>query len=96
MTSNVFLGNHFLGSPFRRFKTLQNRSVLSFGVMFNFTLAAKGVRVQFVNELVKEEWFLTEVRKGADVIILVGHVPVSPLLLAFLQVVMMAKIGFLA
>jgi len=45
--------------------------------MFDFTLAAKGVYVQFVKELVKEEWFLDEVRKGADVILLVGHTPVS-------------------
>ena len=78
LTSNTYLSNprRFLGSPFRRFTTTQGRKVLALGMMFDFTLAANGVEVQKMKDFVQEDWFLKEVRKNVDVVLLVGHIPV--------------------
>lgn len=85
LTSNTYLSNprKFLGSPFRRFTTTQGRKLLALGMMFDFTLAAKGLEVQKMKEFVEEEWFLNEVRKEVDVVLLVGHIPVRLLFTSY-------------
>ena len=84
LASNVFITppGHTnpvrFGAPFRRFTTDQGRRMLAFGTLFNFTYAAQGIHVQFMDEFVKEQWFLDElVREEVDAIILLGHVPVG-------------------
>jgi 2',3'-cyclic-nucleotide 2'-phosphodiesterase (5'-nucleotidase family) len=83
LASNVFItlqnGTEVrFGAPFRRFKTEQGRRVLAFGTLFDFTYAAKGIRIQFMEEFVREKWFLDELKKEeVDVVLLTGHLPVG-------------------
>ena len=89
LTSNTYLSDprRFLGSPFRRFTTTQGRKVLALGMMFDFTLAANGVEVQKMKDFVEEEWFLKEVRKDVDAVLLVGHIPVRLMYMAYIRLI---------
>ena len=46
--------------------------------MFNFTFPAPGLYVQPPADLVKEDWFITELQKeSVDIFILIGHMEVK-------------------
>lgn len=66
------------GRPFRRFTTPQQKRILAFGTLFNFTYAAKGIHVQRMRDFVQEPWFLEELKRApVDYVLLVGHIPVG-------------------
>lgn len=51
---------------------------VSFGIMFNFTFPAHGIYVQPPADLVKEDWFVDELRQqSVDIFIIVGHMEVK-------------------
>lgn len=60
---------------------VQGLKVMSYGILFDFKLAAPGILVQPPQEMVKEPWFeqsLDRAEKwGVDVFVVLGHMPVS-------------------
>ncbi|KAJ6495385.1 Metallo-dependent phosphatase-like protein [Mycena sanguinolenta] len=65
-----------VGSRFAKFKTRKGRSVTSLGVLYDFTDNDVGTTVQFVADMVQEEWFSTAIQDEPDLFLLVGHMPV--------------------
>ncbi|EJT99848.1 hypothetical protein DACRYDRAFT_23415 [Dacryopinax primogenitus] len=64
------------GSPYRKFLTTQGRRVTAFGVLFHFTMNARGTQVQSVEELVEQPWFAQAVEEEPDMFVVAGHMPV--------------------
>ncbi|TKY90835.1 hypothetical protein EX895_000833 [Sporisorium graminicola] len=71
-----------IGSLFKTLVTpVQGLKIMSYGIIFDFKLAAKGIAVQSPQEMVEEEWFdrsLDLARDwGVDTFVVLGHMPVS-------------------
>ncbi|KAF7344437.1 Metallophos domain-containing protein [Mycena sanguinolenta] len=65
-----------VGNRFAKFKTRKGRSVTSVGVLYDFTDNDVGTTVQFVADMVQEEWFSAAIEDEPDLFLLVGHMPV--------------------
>ncbi|WFD35092.1 hypothetical protein MCUN1_001941 [Malassezia cuniculi] len=84
LTSNVnislFEGDtRPIGSRYARFVTPnQNLRVQSYGVLFDFKLAAKGISVQDPVQMAQEPWFVESLHDGpVDVFVIAGHMPIT-------------------
>lgn len=66
-----------MGKRYLNFTTDMGRRVTAFGVLFNFAGAAKGIHVQRVEEMVKEDWFQEAIQNAPDVFILTGMHPLN-------------------
>ncbi|KAG6811955.1 hypothetical protein H0H92_005119 [Tricholoma furcatifolium] len=84
LTSNVYItppGQQNpvpIGAQYRKFKTAQGRTVLSFGVLFNFK-GDKGTSTTPVATMVGEDWFLNAIKdQTIDLFVIPGHMPVTP------------------
>ncbi|CBQ68022.1 conserved hypothetical protein [Sporisorium reilianum SRZ2] len=71
-----------IGSLFKTSVTpVQGLKLMSYGILFDFKLAARGIAVQSPQEMVEEEWFdrsLDLARDwGVDAFVVLGHMPVS-------------------
>lgn len=71
-----------IGSLFNTLVTpVQGFKIMSYGILFDFKLAAKGIQVQPPQEMVEEDWFnhsLDRAEKwGVDAFVVLGHMPVS-------------------
>ena len=71
-----------IGSLFNTLVTpVQGLKIMSYGILFDFKLAAKGIAVQSPQEMVEEEWFEQSLDRadkwGVDVFVVLGHMPVS-------------------
>ncbi|KAJ7512845.1 Metallo-dependent phosphatase-like protein [Mycena galericulata] len=66
-----------VGSRFAKFKTRKGRAVTSLGVLYDFTGNDVGTTVQFVADMVKEEWFAEAIKEEPDLFLLAGHMPVA-------------------
>ncbi|SOV01475.1 uncharacterized protein UDID_00948 [Ustilago sp. UG-2017a] len=92
MTSNVQIALPSPDSPDAKYAPIgslygtlvtpvQGLKVMSYGILFDFKLAAPGILVQSPQEMVQEAWFdqsLDRAEKwGVDVFVVLGHMPVS-------------------
>ncbi|SPO21212.1 uncharacterized protein UTRI_00689 [Ustilago trichophora] len=71
-----------IGSLFNTLVTpVQGFKVMSYGILFDFKLAAKGIAVQSPQEMVEEDWFNHSLDRadkwGVDAFVVLGHMPVS-------------------
>ncbi|KAN0081638.1 Metallo-dependent phosphatase-like protein [Tylopilus felleus] len=66
-----------VGNRYVKFTTMKGRRVTSLGVIFNFTGNSANTTVQFVADMVEEQWFAEAIAEEPDVFVLVGHMPVS-------------------
>ncbi|KAJ7728959.1 Metallo-dependent phosphatase-like protein [Mycena maculata] len=66
-----------VGDRFAKFKTRKGRSVTSLGVLYDFTGNDVGTTVQFVADMVKEEWFAEAIKEEPDLFLLAGHMPIA-------------------
>ncbi len=69
-----------IGSLFNTLVTpVQGFKIMSYGILFDFKLAAKGIAVQPPQEMVEEDWFnhsLDRAEKwGVDAFVVLGHMP---------------------
>ncbi|SPO38973.1 uncharacterized protein PSFLO_04452 [Pseudozyma flocculosa] len=60
---------------------VQGIKVVSYGILFDFKLAAPGIIVQPPEEMIEEQWFNDSLdaaeRFGVDIFVILGHMPVS-------------------
>ena len=71
-----------IGSLFNTLVTpVQGLKIMSYGILFNFKLAAPGIAVQSPQEMVEEDWFNHSLDRadkwGVDAFVVLGHMPVS-------------------
>lgn len=71
-----------IGSLFNTLVTpVQGLKIMSYGIMFDFKLAAPGIAVQPPQEMIEEEWFSQSLDRadkwGVDAFVVLGHMPVS-------------------
>ncbi|THU78430.1 Metallo-dependent phosphatase [Dendrothele bispora CBS 962.96] len=66
-----------VGDRFAKFTTRKGKKVTAFGVLFDFTGNDHNTTVQKVEDMVKEEWFTSEIAEEPDFFLLVGHMPVQ-------------------
>lgn len=71
-----------IGSLFNTLVTpVQGFKIMSYGILFDFKLAAKGIAVQSPQEMVQEDWFNHSLDRadkwGVDAFVVLGHMPVS-------------------
>ncbi|EGO00572.1 hypothetical protein SERLA73DRAFT_166873 [Serpula lacrymans var. lacrymans S7.3] len=66
-----------IGNRFTKFTTRKGRRVTSLGVLYDFTGNDVNTTVQFVEDMVKEQWFAEAIAEEPDLFVLVGHMPVS-------------------
>ncbi|SPO20290.1 uncharacterized protein UTRI_00689_B [Ustilago trichophora] len=71
-----------IGSLFNTLVTpVQGFKIMSYGILFDFKLAAKGIAVQSPQEMVEEDWFNHSLDRadkwGVDAFVVLGHMPVS-------------------
>ncbi|KAJ9476550.1 Phosphoprotein phosphatase [Pseudozyma hubeiensis] len=71
-----------IGSLFNTLVTpVQGLKIMSYGILFDFKLAAKGVVVQPPQDMVEEDWFQQSLDRaakwGVDAFVVLGHMPVS-------------------
>ncbi|SNX81941.1 uncharacterized protein MEPE_00646 [Melanopsichium pennsylvanicum] len=71
-----------IGSLFHTSVTpVQGLKIMSYGILFDFKLAANGIAVQAPQDMVQEDWFNQSLDRadkwGVDVFVILGHMPVS-------------------
>ncbi|KAF5365960.1 hypothetical protein D9758_006656 [Tetrapyrgos nigripes] len=66
-----------VGERFTKFTTRKGRKVTALGVLFDFTGNDVNTTVQKVEDMVKEEWFLSAIEEEPDFFLLAGHMPVQ-------------------
>ncbi|PWZ01397.1 Metallo-dependent phosphatase [Testicularia cyperi] len=71
-----------IGSLFQTLVTpVQGLKIMSYGILFDFKLAARGILVQPPQEMVEEDWFQQSLDRaekwGVDAFVILGHMPVS-------------------
>lgn len=68
-----------IGERYTRFTTPhQNLTVQSYGILFDFRLAAQGITVQDPVAMVQEPWFRESLQQEhVDVFVIAGHMPVT-------------------
>lgn len=71
-----------IGSLFNTLVTpVQGLKIMSYGILFDFKLAAKGIAVQSPEDMVEEDWFQQSLDRaekwGVDAFVILGHMPVS-------------------
>ncbi|GAC99353.1 phosphoprotein phosphatase [Pseudozyma hubeiensis SY62] len=71
-----------IGSLFNTLVTpVQGLKIMSYGILFDFKLAAKGIVVQSPQDMVEEDWFQQSLDRaakwGVDAFVVLGHMPVS-------------------
>ncbi|KAJ7181640.1 Metallo-dependent phosphatase-like protein [Mycena crocata] len=66
-----------IGERFRKFKTRKGRSVIAFGILYNFAGNDVNTTVQRIEDMVLEPWFIDAIADEPDVFLLVGHMPIA-------------------
>ena len=71
-----------IGSLFNTLVTpVQGLKIMSYGILFDFKLAARGIAVQSPQDMVEEDWFNHSLDRadkwGVDAFVILGHMPVS-------------------
>ncbi|WFD45286.1 hypothetical protein MPSI1_003968 [Malassezia psittaci] len=68
-----------IGQLYTRFQTPhQNLTIQSYGILFDFRLAAQGISVQSPEEMVHEPWFQASLNQThIDAFVIAGHMPVT-------------------